>query len=359
MAIAARMQREPGAGEPAELLGRWTSFGAMQRRIVDNLAGEIGRASRDMETETSALAFAFQELAVKAQAQSERVGSLSRLAETVAVDGEELALGEITSLFHQTLGDIVAKIEFLSRHAVPVVHALDAVAGSLQRVTECIGQVDAINRQTKMLAINARIEAVRVGDAGQAFGVVASEIGELSRSTQQLAETMRTQLGEVAASIASSHQTLQQVETIDVGASSAAQGRLDRLVQALASRNSGLSEIVAAAADDSADISRRIGEVITGMQFQDRVSQRLQQVTDTMTVLGDAVAELQAESSRACPEAAAALSERDVAWLKRLLLRYRLSEMRAKFVEGVIEGRAAQAEPANMQPKDAGLIELF
>jgi methyl-accepting chemotaxis protein len=357
----------PAAGEPpsadgdqaARLLGRWGSFSAVQRRMFGNLVDEISRASADMECETSALSGAFQELAIKAQAQSDRVGNLSRLAETVQVDGEELALDEITRLFRQTLGDIVGKIDFLSRHAVPVVHALDEVAASLQRVGDCIGQVDAINRQTKMLAINARIEAVRVGEAGQAFGVVASEIGELSRSTQALAETMRTQLAEVTASVHSSHETLLQVEGIDVGSSSAGRERLDRLVQALASRNSGLSQIVNAAADDGAEISRRICEVITGLQFQDRVGQRMEQVSDILTILAEAVSELQQESGDVCPRAAAGPSEADVAWLKQLMLRYRLSEMRAKFVEGVIEGRAVQAAPPVAQARDAGSIDLF
>ena len=170
---------------------------------------------------------------------------------------------------------------------------------------------------------------------------------------------MRVQVGEVAASITSSHETLRKVEAIDVGGSAAAQQRLDRLVQALAGRNSGLSEIVGAAATDGADISRRICQVITGMQFQDRVAQRLQQVTDTLAILGDAVAELQGESAQACPGAAAAPSERDIDWLKQLMLRYRLSEMRTKFVAGVIEGRACEAEPSETGPRDAGSIDLF
>jgi methyl-accepting chemotaxis protein len=340
----------------ADLLARWAAFGGVQRRIVDNLAGEITRASRDMEQETSALVGAFQALAVKAEAQSERVDRLSHLAETVEVEGEALALDQITALFDQALGDITAKVDFLSRHAVPVVHALDAVVGNLERITLCIGQVDAINRQTKMLAINARIEAVRVGDAGAAFGVVASEISELSRSTEALATTMRAQLAEVADSVAGSHQTLQQVEAIDVGTGAEARVRLGQLIQALAGRHAGMGEIVAEAAVDGADIARRISEVVTGMQFQDRVAQHLEQVTDTLRVLGDASAELQDDSAGAIGPGGARVDQ-DTAWLKHLIGRYRLSGMRAAFVSAVIEGRVPADGPADPEP--GGLIELF
>jgi methyl-accepting chemotaxis protein len=45
--------------------------------------------------------------------------------------------------------------------------------------------------QTKMLGLNAAIEAARAGDAGRGFGVVAEEIRKLSDESRQTVNQIR------------------------------------------------------------------------------------------------------------------------------------------------------------------------
>jgi hypothetical protein len=74
---------------------------------------------------------------------------------------------------------------------------LSAVAG------DKIGEISAINRQAKMLAINALITAARAGEAGKGFAIVAEEFKRIASEIDDVALAMesqvRTDLAELSA----------------------------------------------------------------------------------------------------------------------------------------------------------------
>lgn len=57
-------------------------------------------------------------------------------------------------------------------------------------LTEAIDQINDVNSNTHLLALNARIEAARAGNAGAAFSVVAQEMQTLSATTANIANSM-------------------------------------------------------------------------------------------------------------------------------------------------------------------------
>jgi hypothetical protein len=77
-----------------------------------------------------------------------------------------------------------------------------ALALEVSRVTgEKISQIETIMRQTRLLALNARIEAGRAGAAGAAFGVVAHEMGDVSAQITEVAQQLREAVQENVARI--------------------------------------------------------------------------------------------------------------------------------------------------------------
>lgn len=87
----------------------------------------------------------------------------------------------------ETVGDISRKTEEITRKLDSVIEQLETSAreafSSLKLITE-------ITQTTKILAINASIEAARAGAAGRPFEVVASEMRRLANQTEDTSQHM-------------------------------------------------------------------------------------------------------------------------------------------------------------------------
>jgi methyl-accepting chemotaxis protein len=312
---------------------------------------------REIDSYTSAVALSLQQQDSATDEISHNVASAANGAK-----GMVSVLEEVTRLLSNPLDDVVAKIAMLSNRAVSMGHALDEVAGHIGAIEQCITRVDSINQQTNLLALNATIEAHRAGTAGQTFAIVASEVRELSKSTNELAKTMRAEIGAVAEGVRSGHALLQEAATVDLSANIQAKDRLNQLLVGLGHRSVTITDTMRETSKVSEKIAADISTVITGMQFQDRNKQRLTHVVDVLRILDESS---QALSARAQEEGVAAKAEWPDfvrTWIDRLLNACTLNEVRRKFAarlrrddDGTAEHMQATAKPA----ADDGNIELF
>lgn len=93
---------------------------------------------------------------------------------------------------------------------------IQKVKGHLENINKVMGFIKEIADETKMLGLNAAIEAARVGDAGRGFGVVAEEIRKLSEESKKTVSQIRELTGQIDKSVtetsSSSESTLAVVE---------------------------------------------------------------------------------------------------------------------------------------------------
>ncbi|HEX4349983.1 MAG TPA: methyl-accepting chemotaxis protein, partial [Verrucomicrobiae bacterium] len=102
--------------------------------------------------------------------------------------------------------EVPAEIPQNHHTAVPLASTAGAqdVAGGLRQIgslaesvavyfRHAVREIERINLQTKILSLNAQIEAARAGTVGNAFGVVATEMVNLSGQTANVTNTLATE----------------------------------------------------------------------------------------------------------------------------------------------------------------------
>ncbi len=117
-----------------------------------------------------------------AQAAHQAIASATGAKQALALTGSgtqavDRTLEEMTKL-KQTVGVMRSRVDELSERATQI--------GSIA------GIVGDLATQTSVLALNAAVEAVRAGEQGKGFGVVATEIRKLADQSHRSAEKINT-----------------------------------------------------------------------------------------------------------------------------------------------------------------------
>ena len=92
---------------------------------------------------------------------------------------------------HGVVVDALGEIGGLIDDVVRMGDELEGFTQAIEHVAAVSGQLDAIARQTGMLAINASIEAARAGTAASGFAAVASEVKRLAGSAREATASVR------------------------------------------------------------------------------------------------------------------------------------------------------------------------
>jgi len=78
-----------------------------------------------------------------------------------------------------------------------------SLSGELERkIASALTEIDGINRQTQLLAVNAQIEATRAGFAGRAFNVVGQEMVLLANNTKKAVSSITSNTGPIMEELA-------------------------------------------------------------------------------------------------------------------------------------------------------------
>ncbi|WP_260391545.1 methyl-accepting chemotaxis protein, partial [Aeromonas enteropelogenes] len=139
-----------------------------------------------------------------------------------------------------------------------------------------------IASQTNLLALNAAIEAARAGEAGRGFAVVADEVRNLSRLSSETAQKMSDKVDTINAGIGRVSEIAESSAARDHISVANSEQAIEQVLTRFRQATDSLAESASLLQSESTDIHHEISNVIISLQFQDRVSQILNQVRNNM-----------------------------------------------------------------------------
>ncbi len=202
------------------------------------------------------------------ETQREARHQQAMLEETLsgASDSAMSAAGDAIRTTTDALSAIEDRIRRLGERA-------DAIAAEVQRIFRLLQQIDDVAESTSVLAINAALEAVRAGDQGKGFKLVADEIRSLSRATKDLSARVedgmtgaREEVGRLAGELQA---TLAQDLPAAGKAQQTAHEALAKVDEARKTNHSNRE----AARQSSCAIQSATAQAIQGLHFDDMVGQ--------------------------------------------------------------------------------------
>lgn len=142
--------------------------------------------------------------------------------------------------------------------------------------------VEDIASQTNLLALNAAIEAARAGEMGRGFAVVADEVRELSIQSGKAGEKIAAMVSTVNNAMHKALENAAVYSMDDLKAEMNSRELVDGVMDNLKNVMDGLSESSGVLQQTSVGIVNEVNDILVSLQFQDRVSQILVHVNNSM-----------------------------------------------------------------------------
>lgn len=146
----------------------------------------------------------FKSYAIPLRENGEVVGCLMIAKSIETIRSVKDAISSLSAEIEQVMkavNEITEGVQVASENNQFVFGLMDNLLAETQKMNEILAVINKFSNSTKILGLNASIEAARAGAAGKGFTVVAHEIERLSGNTTDSAREIGTMVGGIEAQV--------------------------------------------------------------------------------------------------------------------------------------------------------------
>ncbi len=247
--------------------------------VLTRTDGDLTQVRNILRDAIATLYSGFEQIRSEAVAQEslvhELVSQLGRSRDDASAN-EEHGLQAFIRKTDEILASFVEHIVMVSKNSMAIVHRIQEIGASMDRVERLLKDQADIAKKTNLLALNATIEAARAGEAGAGFKIVANEVRELSRRSNQFG----TQIGDaVKGARGVTHDVtrlVQEFASRDLNTAVESRETVNRMMSELAETNTRVATGLEDISGITRSIERGVADAVRSLQFEDILTQLLE-----------------------------------------------------------------------------------
>jgi methyl-accepting chemotaxis protein len=253
---------------------------------IRDLAGFLSEVARSMSDVMARLGRSSRDLAAALAESNTTIAEIEQSATSVAGTAERIA-GESQrrfSDFESGRGAMVSTAEAMGRartESERIADMSDALFKRIEEIDDVVGLVRSVSNQSKVLAVNASIEAANAGNLGKGFGVIAVEVRNLAQQSNEAT----AHVAELLASIRSSLGRIVEAARYGAEQTHAGSTAIDSARGVVGALGDGLSESAAQANQIAVSIAEQtggIGNILAAMARIGRTAEENLEATSGM-----------------------------------------------------------------------------
>jgi len=153
---------------------------------------------------------------------------------------------------------------------------------STEELAKMAASVENLAARTNLLALNAAIEAARAGEEGRGFSIVADEVRKLSMLSAETGVKIRERVKLIATAAKRAGEGAARMESSDEKVLSQASETLSGVVEQFEHVTGPLHHASEQIISNTQQVSSSLNNAVVHFQFQDRVSQIIGHVQDSL-----------------------------------------------------------------------------